>query len=129
VAQWHKQWNSKAAIVLRPLIIKWVEATNGAVIITDDGPVLKSELVTAAPSPTIEEAEEAEAPVVIGDWQIAEPVTVHRVDPKIKSLMKWNGLQGTVQAINEVSCQCLVAFVIEGVEERQYIPFRYLMKG
>ena len=43
VAQWREQWNSKVAIVLRPMISRWVEQTNGAVIVTDDGPVLKSE--------------------------------------------------------------------------------------
>jgi ribosomal protein L21E len=74
-----------------------------------------------------ETTEEVKAPV-IQDWQVGEAVTVHIVDPKVKSLMKWNGLQGIVQAVSEVSPQCLVAFVIEGVEEKQYLAFRNLRR-
>jgi KaiC/GvpD/RAD55 family RecA-like ATPase len=74
-----------------------------------------------------ETTEEVEAPV-IQDWQIAEAVTVHIVDPKIKSLMKWNGLQGIVETVNEVSLQCLVRFIVDGLEQAHYIPFRYLRR-
>jgi RecA-family ATPase len=75
-----------------------------------------------------ETTEEVEAPI-IQDWQIAEAVTVEiNETKKIKSLMKWNGLQGIVETVNEVSLQCLVRFIVDGLEQVQYIPFRYLKR-
>jgi hypothetical protein len=34
--------------------------------------------------------------------------------------MKWNGLQGIVETVNEVSLQCLVRFIVDGLEQAHY---------
>ena len=95
-----------------------------------ESPVITSSLLLesdkAVETTSSETTEEVKAPV-IQDWQIGEAVTVHIVDPKI-NLMKWNGLQGIVETVNEVSLQCLVRFIVDGLEQVQYIPFRYLKR-
>jgi hypothetical protein len=91
-------------------------------------PSLSLENDKAVEATSSETTEEVEAPI-IQDWQIAEAVRVEiNETKKIKSLMKWDGLQGIVETVNEVSLQCLVRFVVDGLEQVQFILFRYLRR-
>jgi|GEM_PF-2524467 len=86
--------------------------------------LIESPVIT--PSSLLESDKEVEAPI-IQDWQIAEVVTVEiNETEQIKSLKEWNGRQGIVETVNEVSLQCLVRFMVDGEEKVQHIPFRFL---
>jgi hypothetical protein len=58
------------------------------------------------------------------DWQVGEVVTVETDIPSLKDL---DGHQGTIEAVREVSAQCLVKFVSDQLKAL-YVPFRSLRR-
>lgn len=61
---------------------------------------------------------------VVADWQVGEVVTVETDIPSLKDL---DGHQGTIEAVREVSAQCLVKFVSDQ-QQVLYVPWSSLRR-